>query len=134
MVIGLVAGVVSLVLIAASGVSLRALGVKAGKALRTMAKKLGLNVIAHFLDKHGYPRLARLLNFEWSDLLISWDPEGRAAERAQGIVNKSVLRQTGHTNRTSRKPTGMRETKHTRHSSSRVRPFMLASGSPRNGS
>lgn len=73
--IGIVAGVVSLAIVAASGVSARVLHAKALRMLRKFAKKIGLNACASFLDRLGYTQLARVLTFQWSDLLMLWDPE-----------------------------------------------------------
>jgi hypothetical protein len=81
--IGVVAGILSLAIVASSGVSARALQAKAKKWLRKIARKRGLRVSAHLLDMLGYERLASILSFEWSALLLLWDPEKRAAERAQ---------------------------------------------------
>jgi hypothetical protein len=79
--IGVVAGVTSLAIVAAAGWSPRALRAKVGQLLRKMAKKLGLHALASKLERHGYPRMAAILRFEWSDLLMRWDPERRAAAR-----------------------------------------------------
>lgn len=94
--VGIVAGVLSLALVLASGVSVRALRAKAGAWLRKVGRKLGLARLASFLERHGYKRLARALRFEWSQLLLRWDPErrdrlrARRARRAAAMVITAV--------------------------------------------
>lgn len=82
--VGVVAGVLSLVVAATSGFSLRALRDKVYKALRKLGKKFGLHAFASYLEKRGYTRIARLLRLEWSGLIMRWDPEGteQQGERA----------------------------------------------------
>jgi hypothetical protein len=80
--IGVVTGVLSLAILAASGMSARALRAKAGKWLRKIGRKLGLRSFAHVLRRLGYVRLARLVAFEWSTLLLIWDPELPTPARA----------------------------------------------------
>jgi hypothetical protein len=80
-VVGIVAGVLSLAILVASGVSVRTMQMKAGKSVRKFARKLGLNVFASFLERHGHPQLAKLITFKWTKVLMTWDPERRAAER-----------------------------------------------------
>jgi hypothetical protein len=79
--IGVVAGLLSLVALAVSGLSVRALRTKLGKVLRGVGRKLGLTAIANFLRRLGYRRLARFITLEWTDLVMSWDPERSAAKR-----------------------------------------------------
>jgi hypothetical protein len=76
--IGVVAGVLSLAVVAVTGFSPRAIRKKIAKLMRKMAKKLGLSALARFLDRLGYHKLAMLLTFQWSDLLMHWDPERNA--------------------------------------------------------
>jgi hypothetical protein len=73
--IGVAIGVLSLALLAASGISARALRAKAAKWLRKVGQKLGLTVLARSVKRLGYPRLARMLTLGWSDFLMAWDPE-----------------------------------------------------------
>lgn len=75
--VGVVAAVVSLATLAASGVSNRALRSTVIKSLRKLGRKLGVTVFAKLLEKHGYTQLARVVGFEWSALLLQWDPEKR---------------------------------------------------------
>jgi hypothetical protein len=82
-VLGVVAGLLSLVIVAATGVSTRALRYKVGKWLRKISRKLGINAFANFLERLGYKWLARILSLEWSQLLLLWDPEKRAAGTAR---------------------------------------------------
>jgi len=73
--IGVVAGVLSLAIVAVTGFSPRAIRKKISSMLRKIGRKLGLSALARFLDRLGYHRLAILLTFQWSDLLMYWDPE-----------------------------------------------------------
>jgi len=75
--LGVAVGVISLAVLAASGMSARALRAKASRWLRKLGQKLGLEVLARFLRRRGYARLARLLTLEWSSVLLLWDPERR---------------------------------------------------------
>jgi hypothetical protein len=84
--IGVVAGVLSLVVAAASGFSLRAVRHKVFKALRKVGRRLGFSALAAQLDKRGYTRIARFLRFEWTSLAMSWDPEKRGrAENSTAV-------------------------------------------------
>jgi hypothetical protein len=76
--VGVAVGVLSLAIVAASGMSARAVRAKAGKWLRKIGRKLGLAVFARFLARLGYKRMASLLTFHWTDLLLRWNPETRA--------------------------------------------------------
>jgi hypothetical protein len=73
--IGVIAGVLSLAVVAVTGFSPRAIRKKIVKMMRKLGKKLGLSALARFLDRMGYRALALLLTFQWSDLLMHWDPE-----------------------------------------------------------
>lgn len=73
--IGVVAGVLSLAVVVVTGFSPRVLRRKVARGLRKLAKKLGLSALARFLDRMGFPRLARLLTVQWSDVVMHWDPE-----------------------------------------------------------
>ena len=75
--LGVVVGVLSLAVLAASGMSARALRAKGTRWLRKLGQKLGLDMLARFLRRHGYVRLARILTLEWSSLLLLWEPERR---------------------------------------------------------
>jgi hypothetical protein len=90
--IGVVAGMLSLAILAGSGLSLRVIRSKFVGVLRGIGKKLGLSVIANFLDRLGYTRLARLVTFDWADALLAWDPEkdvGTQAEQA-AVANQAA--------------------------------------------
>jgi hypothetical protein len=80
--VGVVAGVLSIALVA-SGVSVRAIRSKVSKWLWKISRKLGLNAFAEFLDRRGHTWLAKVLSFQWSSLILKWDPEARAANRAR---------------------------------------------------
>lgn len=81
--IGALAGVLSLVLFAAAGLSGRALRAKAATWLRKLALKLGLSALAKYLHARGHRVIAQILTFQWSNLLLIWDPERNAARRAR---------------------------------------------------
>jgi len=73
--LGVVAGVISLAIVFSAGFTARALRSKLVQAVRKFAKKLGKQVLAQFAQDLGYRGLARLLTFKWTDILMSWDPE-----------------------------------------------------------
>lgn len=73
--VGVAVGMLSLALLAVTGASARALKVKTLGWLRKIARKLGLGSLARYLRRRGYPALARLVTFHWSELLLLWDPE-----------------------------------------------------------
>ena len=87
--IGLVAGVTSLALVAASGWSLRTMGVKLRDAMRKVARKLGMTTLTRFLERLGLGRLGRLLNVDLPDLLLLWDPERRYAPQAETAMTSA---------------------------------------------
>jgi hypothetical protein len=97
--VGVAVGLLSLAVLAASGSSARALRSKAVQWLRRMGRKLGLAVLADFLAKRGYERLARVLTLQWGDLLLLWDPERRTPRRSA----RPALRATAGSDR-SRTP------------------------------
>lgn len=74
---GLVAGILSLALLAASGPTARALRSKVVGALRKLARKAGVQASVRLLQRLGYPRLASMLTFKLPSLLMMWDPEQR---------------------------------------------------------
>jgi hypothetical protein len=88
--VGVAAGVLSIVLVA-SGVSVRAVRAKVGKWLWKLSRKLGLKAFANFLDRVGHTWLAKVLSFEWSSLLLKWDPERRAAARARASARATGI-------------------------------------------
>jgi hypothetical protein len=79
--LGVAVGVLSLLILAAGGLSARAVRARAGRWLRRMGQKLGLAMFARFLARRGFPNLARLLTFQWSKLLLLWNPERRGRAR-----------------------------------------------------
>jgi hypothetical protein len=95
---GVAVGMLSLAVLAVSGMTAKALRAKAGRWLRKIARKLGLQLFARLLRRWGYERIARLLTLEWSELLLLWNPEKKAAPRrtslpapnAAGIDPKSL--------------------------------------------
>ena len=83
--IGVLVGVLSLVLLLASGLSLRSLRMKAAAWLRKVAMKLGLAAFVRFLRAQGYELVAKILTFKWSHILMLWDPERKSAHRAPRV-------------------------------------------------
>jgi hypothetical protein len=79
--VGVAVGLLSLALLAVSGVSARALRMKAGKWLRKVGQTLGLSLLANVLKRLGYVTLAKILRLRWSDLLLVWDPEKARTRR-----------------------------------------------------
>jgi hypothetical protein len=90
--IGVAVGILSLAIVAASGMSARAVRAKASKWLRKIGRKLGLDMFARALRRRGYERIAAVLAFHWSDLLLLWDPEKRA--RAQRLPEAKAAPRT----------------------------------------
>jgi len=86
---GMAVGMLSLAVLAASGMTVKALRAKAVRWLRKVGRKLGLHAFARLLHRWGYERIARLLTLEWSDLLLFWDPEKSAARRAARLPASS---------------------------------------------
>jgi hypothetical protein len=72
---GVAVGMLSLAVLAASGMTAKALRARAGRWLRKIGRKLGLHIFARLLRRWGYERIARLLTLEWSELLLLWNPE-----------------------------------------------------------
>ena len=84
--LGVVVGVLSLAVLAASGMSARALRAKGARWLRKLGQRLGLDMLARFLRRHGYVRLARILTLEWSSLLLLWEPERRRPSASRPVA------------------------------------------------
>ena len=84
--LGIVAGIISLAILAGAGVTARDVRAKVMKALKKLARKLGINALTDFLNRLGYPMLAKLLTFQWTDLILWWDPEASEARRASEHV------------------------------------------------
>ena len=81
--VGVTVGMLSFAVLAASGLSARAVREKAVRWLRKVGRKLGLGIFARFLRRHGYERIARLLTLEWSQVLLLWNPEQQRAAGAR---------------------------------------------------
>lgn len=79
--LGVVAGALSLAFMAA-GLSFRAARSKVIRWVWKLSARLGLVALARYLDRLGHQWIAQLLRLRWSTLVIKWDPERRAAERA----------------------------------------------------
>lgn len=77
--LGVALGAVALGFIAASNVSPRALRAKAASWLRKLGRKLGGSLLARFCDRLGLSAFAKLLRFEWRQILLLWRPEPRAS-------------------------------------------------------
>ena len=94
--IGIVAGVVSLAILATSSVSAKAIRTKLMKALRKLGVKLGRTAVTEFLERIGYTQIALALRFEWSELLLIWDPEtsearSRHSDRADDVASRALF-------------------------------------------
>jgi hypothetical protein len=83
--VGVVAGVLSLAIIA-SGVSVKALRSQVAQWVWKLSRKLGLAAFATVLETRGHTIIAKILRFEWSSLLLRWNPEKRAARPAPAKV------------------------------------------------
>ena len=98
--IGVLAGVLSLMLVVISGVSGRILQSRVCARLRKLGRKIAAKLIAPVCDRLGLAWLARLIRFEWSQLLLLWDPEKTAVPSAPAAkrlrtANGSTARRTG---------------------------------------
>lgn len=80
--IGVAAGVLSLAVIA-SGISVQAARSKIAKWLLKVTARLGLSALARYLERLGHKVVAGLLRLRWSTAIMKWNPERRAAERAE---------------------------------------------------
>ncbi|MGC4087855.1 MAG: exopolysaccharide biosynthesis protein [Polyangiaceae bacterium] len=88
--VGAAVGFLSLALVA-SGASARALREKAVAWLRKATRKLGFKAFIDYLRRRGYERVARILTFEWSKLLLLWNPEKpRAVAPRVGAAARSL--------------------------------------------
>jgi hypothetical protein len=85
---GVVAGLLSLVILGTSGVSARVLRSRASKWLRKIARKQCLSVSAKLVERLGNTWLAGVLCFEWSQLLLLWDPENPTTRHAHAAVRR----------------------------------------------
>jgi hypothetical protein len=82
-ILGFVAGAVSLALLGSSALSTRLLRAGVSRALRKISRKLGCEVLGKALDRRGHELLATIVRCEWSELLLMWDPEKPSVERTQ---------------------------------------------------
>lgn len=110
--LGVAIGTLSLALIVASNLSFRAIRSKAADCLRRVARKLGCSALARFCERHGLHRLARILSFDWTEMLLVWDPERPRAPRTPAPGRRS-RRTHGTPHGTSRAIAGA-QTHHTR--------------------
>ncbi len=79
--LGVTAGLISLALIATSGLTAKILKSKVMRWLRKIGRRASAKALAAFCERRGWKWLAAALRFEWQDLLLAWDPERRAAEK-----------------------------------------------------
>lgn len=77
--LGVAVGVLSLAMIAASAFSARTLRSKAAGLLRQLARRLGASALARFCERKGLTWIAKILTFEWTELLLLWNPERAAS-------------------------------------------------------
>lgn len=86
--LGVVAGVLSLAMVALSSVNVRALRAKVGKYLKRITRRFGFKVLANYCERRGWVRLAAILRFDLSDVLLAWNPEAReTADRSRAAAN-----------------------------------------------
>lgn len=88
--LGVVAGLISLALIAASGLTAKLLRSRVGQWLRKIARRAGARALAGVCERRGWTWLASILRFEWGEILTMWDPERRAAEQAARAAARNV--------------------------------------------
>ncbi len=84
---GIAIGVVSLATLATSGFTAKTLRSKASRWLRKVGRKIGLEALARHLRRRGYKVLARVITFQWSELLLLWDPEKSKNNRGRVDAN-----------------------------------------------
>lgn len=89
--LGVAVGVLSLAVIATSAFSARALRSKAAGWLRQVARKLGASALARFCERRGLAWIAKLLTFEWTELLLMWNPERANQAKAAAEVQPAPL-------------------------------------------
>jgi hypothetical protein len=85
--IGVVAGVLSLAVVAATGFTPRALRKQVMHMLRKLARKLGLHALARWLDRLGFRRIAKLLTLDWAKVVMEWDPEQTAPDGRAAVMD-----------------------------------------------
>jgi hypothetical protein len=73
--LGVAAGLACLAFELSSGASAHVLRSKTLRWLRKLTKNLGASSLATVLERKGHPRLASLLRFQWTELLLLWNPE-----------------------------------------------------------
>jgi hypothetical protein len=74
--IGVVAGLLSLAMTLSSVASARAMRSQGLRWLRKLVKRTSLSIAADKLDHSGHPLIANALRFQWSQLFLAWNPEG----------------------------------------------------------
>jgi hypothetical protein len=72
---GVAVGLLSLALVAASGISAKAARSKVAAWLRKAVRRIGASGVSALLEKHGYDRLAKVSALQWSDFLLLWNPD-----------------------------------------------------------
>jgi hypothetical protein len=80
---GVAVGLVALALMTASVFSARVLRRKAGAWLRQLASDLGSSTLARVCQRFGLTWIARILTFQWTELLLLWNPERVKASTAE---------------------------------------------------
>lgn len=79
---GVAVGLVAIALMTASVFSARALRRKAGSWLRQVVSDLGSSTLARVCRRFGLTWIARILTFQWTELLLLWNPERATARTA----------------------------------------------------
>ncbi len=112
--LGVAVGVLSLGVIVASKFSAGALRSGAASWLRKIARKLGASALARFCELRGLSWISKILNFEWSRLLLRWNPERDTApgkETAGASAKQPHATNRASRNRTAERPAPRRRQK-----------------------
>ncbi|WP_020180185.1 exopolysaccharide biosynthesis protein [Methylopila sp. M107] len=86
--LGVTAGLISLALIATSGLTAKLLKSKVVVWLRKLVRRTATRALAAVCERRGWKWLAAVLRFEWQELLLAWNPEKRAAEKQERAARK----------------------------------------------
>ncbi len=96
--VGVAVGLLSLAILATTGLSTQALRSKASAWLNKKGRRFGLGAFARLLRQRGYDWLAGVIMLRWSDLFLLWNPEKHASGGAVGArsLPKQRRRPDGH--------------------------------------
>lgn len=90
--LGVAVGVLSLALIAGSIFSVRAMRRKAASWVSSTVRKFGGSILARFCQKTGLAWIGRILTFDWTDILMLWNPERKAAAAQPPVAPRPAAR------------------------------------------